>query len=190
MMLICLWIWGQNMGSGQPVQAPEEPSITAHILTQSGKKITLTGVTVGGGMGNELLLDQEGVQTTLDLASISTLEMLDFDNGRSPCVATLESGEQLKGGLRRFSLRGMEPGGDGGLTALSGNEIRRIQVVRVDKIRHCGSCGYEEFTSYPFCPVCGSQLEDGPEDGLNGEDLTAPPVHVLRVDERDPVVRQ
>jgi len=189
MMLICLMIWGQATGSESRVPVAEEPAITAHILTQNGKKITLSRVTVGGGMENELLLDQNGVQTSLDLANISTLEMQDFKNGRSPCVVTLESGEQLVGGLRRFSLRGLEPGGDGGLAAIAGNEIRRVQVVRVDKIRHCGSCGYEEFTSYPYCPVCGGLLEDGPEGGLD-ENLTAPPVHVLRVDERDPVVRQ
>ena len=66
--------------------------------------------------------------------------------------------------------------------------IDRIQLVSGAQIRSCAEGHYEEYTPYLFCPVCGRELELGPEfdeEVEPGRSLGSE--HRLRLDPRDPV---
>ncbi|MCB1051425.1 MAG: hypothetical protein H6510_09655 [Acidobacteria bacterium] len=170
------------------IEEPVSTKVSVHVLLKNGDLVTLQNVELAGGMyDQDLMIDRGGIMEVLPLGDVAVIELT--NPNESEYSVKTEAGDSMSGTLRRFLLVGDDPANPGYRKTLTSQEIQKIQVLSVEKLKHCPVCGYEEVTSYPYCPACGGILETGSELTETDDSIQAPPLHRLRVDEREPVRR-
>jgi hypothetical protein len=128
-------------------------------------------------------LASRGQSEFVNLGSVTRIRWVEANNDY---VVTLETGEVIQGRIGTITFSGMETATPNRSVTVNLRRVARIHVISGDKLRTCPSCGFQDHSAFPFCPVCGAEMVMGPgeeeEDGKEPDD----PVHRYRLDSRKP----
>jgi len=184
----------------QEADTVEPEPLNAQIFLDSGEKIDLADVQVKSIDPYSFEFFTDGGSSIISLFRITRITRLTdshkfeilFDSGeiqvgRINSVAILGTtvNEKDSAVVNTGDIAGAEPGQQKATYNL--HHIARVHILSGFQLRSCPKGHYEQYTPYPFCPVCGEELvlghygEDLPES-----DPALPRYHRLRLDPRDP----
>ena len=96
------------------------------------------------------------------------------------------NGEKKTGRIKSIAFTGNADNKTGKRQVFYLLNIERIHFIHGDQLRSCATGHYEHFTPYPFCPVCGNELQIGAYEEPPPQEASQPPLNRLRQDGRDP----
>ena len=191
-MLILLCLLAQEASQFRP-----DP-INAQVYLRSGDKIEVADIRVRGTEKTSFELERGRSREHVSIYRVSTITRKE---GRRNFEVLLDSGEVLKGEIPPITLIGKAVIADDTPTVVTGtlserepdtvrvelSDVVRIHFVGGFQLRACQEGHYEQYTPYPFCPVCGRELNLGPYQEDLPERLETPlPFFRLRLDPRSP----
>lgn len=176
LMLVLCW---------QDPQTMEPERINGKIFLRSGKIIDLANIRIKGVEPYVFEFYAKGESSLVSILRVARITKM--KDGKSYEVL-FDSGEKLVGRIGSLSLIGVPIGSKNEKdTFFALNNLDRVHFILGNQLRACFKGHYEEYTPYPFCPVCGNELAIGPYmEDESGKDPAQPRYHLLRLDARDP----
>lgn len=95
------------------------------------------------------------------------------------------SGEEKQGRISSISFTGNRNEDDSQMDIFQIHRVERVHFMQGKQLRSCEQGHYEDYTPYPYCPMCGNALALGPYEQLE-EARQVSPNNALRLDGRDP----
>jgi len=191
-VLILLCLLAQEASAFKP-----EP-INAQVYLRSGDKLEIADIRVRGTEKTSFELRTGRVRQVVNIYRVSRIVRKE---GRRNYEVLLDSGEVLEGEIPPISFIGKAVVADETPTVVTGSisekepdtvrveisDVMRVHFVGGFQLRACQEGHYEQYTPYPFCPVCGRELNLGPfqEDIPEGPEMPIP-FYRLRLDPRNP----
>jgi len=194
-VLILLFVLAQEPSVFEP-----EP-INAKITLQSGEMVEISEIRIRGNEPTTFELQVSGAREVFSIFRVSRIRRLE---GRQRFEVLLDSGQKIEGTLGSLTFVGYEvvekdtpvvtAGSarteDRQATRVELSDVARIHFVVGFQLRSCQEGHYEQYTPYPFCPVCGRELVLGPYgEDLPEQVLPPAPFYRLRLSPRDATTR-
>ncbi|CAM2007848.1 hypothetical protein [Acanthopleuribacter pedis] len=180
LMLLCVWLQQPSVQVGTEVD-----TTNAQIFLRSGERIEMINVRLRGINAGSFEIQTKENHQILSLASILRIKKIGNETGRFE--VWLDNGDILKGKIRNVAFESDKTIGGTGAVYLMLYNLDRIHFISASPMRHCLTGHYEKNTPYPFCPICGAELQFGTyEDEEKKERYPNPQFHQWRLDPRNP----
>ncbi|MDJ0834988.1 MAG: hypothetical protein QNK37_00645 [Acidobacteriota bacterium] len=195
MLMLLLFLWQE------PEIEPE--SVNARVFLDSGEVVELTDFRLKGIEPHAFEFRDKDEQYFLSIFRIAQVRRLDR---RGNFEILLDSGEKKTGKITAVNIIGagikkedkkrvvtgdIEAVDDTDQVMIMLSRVQRIHFISGFQLRACVDGHYEQYTPYPFCPVCGKELQIGPHREDPPEvSPTLPPFYRLRLDPRNPSSRR
>ena len=176
MLIILLCLLAQDTVTFTP------ETINAQLFID-GKQLDLTDVRIKGVQPYAFEFRTGDGSSLISLYQVARISRV--PDGRDYKILFL-SGEEKEGRIRSFSITANPDINSGKRQSWLLQNIERIHLVQGKQLRSCAQGHYEELTPYPYCPVCGNELELGPYHELEQAQPSVWPFNTLRQDSRDP----
>lgn len=157
-------------------------TINAQIF-HNGRRFDLVDVRIKGVQPYTFELRGKKSAHLVNLFLVTRIERL--PNSQDFRVS-FQTEEVLQGRIHALSFTGNPDAESGKRQSYQLSQVKRIHFVHGRQLRCCVQGHYEQFTAYPFCPVCGNPLQMGPYAELPKGVAPLLPYHTLRLDSRDP----
>ncbi len=163
----------------------EPERINGKIFLSSGKIIDLANIRIKGVEPYVFEFYSKGESSLVSILRVARITKM--KDGKSYEVL-FDNGEAVEGRIGALFLTGVPLGSKNEEdTFYDLSNLDRVHFILGNQLRSCFKGHYEEYTPYPYCPVCGNELAIGPYmDDLSGEDPAQLRYHLLRLDGRDP----
>lgn len=125
-----------------------------------------------------------------DFVSLHRVTRIKSTERHGHYIVTHESGEVMEGQIGWITFTGKDAAHPTQQVFISMRHVDRVHIISGSQLRSCDNCGYQDYTPYTYCPVCGAVLSFGEHQEDEPEEEEAPPPdHRQRLDPRDPTAR-
>ena len=196
MLILLLAILAQDPDVMDP-----EP-INARVFLRNGEVIDVGDIKVKGADPLSFVFKVGSDSFFVNILELNRMRKLD-DRGKFELLFT--SGELKTGVIRALSFEASPVKRQDKNVVVTGSltqervkliklnlyELDRIHFIGGNQLRACTEGHYEQYTPYPFCPVCGRKLLIGPyPDEFPERRQSLPAYHRIRLDPRSPSSRR
>lgn len=175
LLVLCLW--------SQEDQTPADEALNAMIVLRTGDMMSLIDFKIRSPDPYVFSMDHEGRLEFIKLDAVTQIRWIESTHDYA---VTLETGEVLQGRIGTVTFSGKETTVPHRSVTINLRRIARIHIISGNKLRTCPACGYQDRSTFTFCPVCGAEMVVGPGDEDEEESKQPDPAHRYRLDPRNP----
>lgn len=178
LMLLCLLAQAPELKVGEDIDGTN-----AQAYLPGGEKLELINVRLRGINAGSFEIQTKKGHQILGMAAVLRIKKLE-EQGRFE--VWLDNGEILHGKIKNIVFESEKTIGGDEATYVMLYHLDRIHFISGSPLRHCLAGHYEKNTPYPFCPMCGAELQLGGFDEEEPERGANPQWHRWRLDPRNP----